>query len=379
MRTTIPRAAALLLACGLATACTGGDSASFVATLGASDTVAVEHYTRSGDTLSGMSATAYPRAAIRTYEVALGADGEVTHVHFTAGSPGEQPATVADFAYRGDSVIVEVRRDTTTQRYAVDTGGARPLPFFEDLFAFWDLSLARALEGGADTIGALAGRNVVSLPFDRTGPATADFTYEEWGTAHATLDGDRLEGLDMTETTSKYTVRRVPSVDVEGVATAWASRTQPGALSPRDTASAAVGSAQVLVDYGRPSMRGRRVFGGIVPWGEVWRLGANAATQLVTDRDLVLGETTLPAGTYSLWCIPTESAWTLVVNGQHGQWGTQYDESQDVARIPMQVTETAQPVERFTVEVSDAGRGQGTIAFLWEDTRASVPFTVPSR
>jgi len=376
MRATIRSTTVLLLACGTVSAC--AREASFVTTLGASDTVAVEHYTRSGDVLTGESVVAYPRATVRAYEVTFGADGQVAHVHLTSGAPGAEPSTVADFTYAGDSVTAEVRRDTATQRYAVDTEGARPLPFFEDLFAFWDLSLARAMESGADstTIGALAGRGVLPLAFQRRGDAAADFTFPEWGTIHASFDGDRLEGLDMTGTTSKYTVTRVPSVDVDGLAAAWGARAQPGALSPRDTARATVGAAHVIVDYGRPSMRGREVFGGIVPWGDVWRLGANAATQLVTDRPLALGGTELPAGTYSLWCIPTESSWTLIVNGQHGQWGTQYDESQDVARIPMEVGATAAPVERFTTEVTDTGEGRGTITFLWENTRASVAFTV---
>jgi hypothetical protein len=379
MRATIRNNTVLLLACGTLSACAREpQTASFVTMLGASDTVAAERYTRSGDVLSGVSVVAYPRATMRAYEVTFGADGRVSRVHLASGAPGAEPGTVADFTYAGDSVTAEVRRDTTTQRYTVDTQGARPLPFFEDLYVFWDLSLGRAMESGADstTIGALAGRGVLPLSFHRRGAETADFTYPEWGTIHASFDGDRLVGLDMTGTTSKYTVARVPSVDVDQLAVAWAARAQPGALSPRDTAAATVGAAHVMVDYGRPSMRGREVFGGIVPWGEVWRLGANAATQLVTDRPLVLVGTQLPAGTYSLWCIPNESSWTLVVNGQHGQWGTQYDESQDVARIPLDVGATAAPVERFTTEVTDAGGGRGTIAFLWENTRASVSFTV---
>ncbi len=123
-------------------------------------------------------------------------------------------------------------------------------------------------------------------------------------------------------------------------------------------------------------MRGRKVFGGILPWGEVWRLGANAATQLITDRDLVIGGKLVPAGTYSLWCVPTASTWTLVINAQHGQWGTVYDEAQDIARLPLEVSALPQPVEQFSMDVVDGGGGKGTIALEWENTRASIAFTV---
>jgi len=367
-----------LLLIGAAAACTEKPvTTSFVATLGATDTVAVESYTRSGDRLTGMSAAAYPRATTRAYEISFGPNGEVEHVHLTSGPPGAEPTTSADFTYTGDSVTVDVRRDTTTQRFAVATDGSRPLPFFEDLFAFWELSLEHAMEGPADstTFGALAGRTVQPIAFQRRGPSAADFGFPEWGTIHARLAGGGLDTLDMTATTSKYLVTRVPAVDVQQTAAAWGSRPQPGALSPRDTAAADVGVAHVAIDYGRPAMRGREVFGGIVPWGEVWRLGANAATQLITDRDLVIGGTPVPAGTYSLWLEPTTSAWTLIVNAQHGQWGTQYDASQDFARIPLTVTTLAEPVERFTITVTDDGGGRGTIEMAWENTKGTVSFT----
>jgi hypothetical protein len=185
--------------------------------------------------------------------------------------------------------------------------------------------------------------------------------------------------MDMTASTSKYIVERVSAVDVEARAAAWAKADQAGQamgqLSPRDTVRASVAGARLLVDYGRPSVRGRKVFGGIVPFGEVWRTGANAATQLVTDRELRFGEAVVPAGTYTLFTIPTAAGWTLVVNKQRGQWGTQYDPAQDLVRIPVAVKALAQPVEQFTIAIAPAGEG-GVLRMAWERTEASVPFTV---
>jgi hypothetical protein len=148
-------------------------------------------------------------------------------------------------------------------------------------------------------------------------------------------------------------------------------------LSPRDTVSLEIGAGRrVYIDYGRPSMRGRRIMGGLVPYGRVWRTGANAATTLVTDVDLDLGGTALPRGTYTLYSIPTADGWTLIVNRQTGQWGTQYEPARDFARIPMRVSRLATPVEQFTMSLERGRDGAGTLALSWENTRAWLPFRV---
>ena len=148
-------------------------------------------------------------------------------------------------------------------------------------------------------------------------------------------------------------------------------------LSPRDTVSVDVAPGRrVYIDYGRPSMRGRRIMGGLVPYGRVWRTGANAATTLVTDVDLDLGGTRVPRGTYTLYTIPTAAGWTLIVNRQTGQWGTQYEPARDLARIPMRVSTLREPVEQFTMALERTRNGAGTLALSWENTRAWLPFRV---
>jgi hypothetical protein len=148
-------------------------------------------------------------------------------------------------------------------------------------------------------------------------------------------------------------------------------------LSPRDTVALDVGPGRrVYLDYGRPSMRGRRIMGGLVPYGRVWRTGANAATTLITDVDLDLGGTRVPRGTYTLYTIPTAAGWTLIVNRQTGQWGTQYEPARDFARIPMRVSALREPVEQFTMTLERTRAGTGTLSLSWENTRASLPFRV---
>ncbi len=136
---------------------------------------------------------------------------------------------------------------------------------------------------------------------------------------------------------------------------------QPPA-SPRDTVRATIGTASVMIDYGRPSKRGREIWGGLVPYDATWRLGANGATQIRTDKDLVIGGVTLPAGFYTLWLVPTPTAATLVVNSQTGQWGTAYDATKDLLRIPMTLRADLPTMEeRFTIKVEG-----GELVLLWD-------------
>jgi hypothetical protein len=149
-----------------------------------------------------------------------------------------------------------------------------------------------------------------------------------------------------------------------------------GALSPRDTLRATVGGAHVLVDFGRPMRRGRTIFGNVVPWDTVWRTGANQATQLITDKNLVIGGTPVPAGTYSLFTIPSPKGWQLIINKQHGQWGTDYDSKQDLARVPMTVRTVATPVERLEIAIRNQA-GRARLAIGWERTEAVVEVKAP--
>jgi hypothetical protein len=145
-----------------------------------------------------------------------------------------------------------------------------------------------------------------------------------------------------------------------------------GQLSVRDTARATIGSASVWVDYSRPMKRGRDIFGALEPWNKVWRTGANAATQLNTSADLVIGGATVPAGIYSVWTLPSPTGWKLIINRQHGQWGTVYAADSDLVRVDMRVETLAQPVEQFTIAFDPAATPT-TITFTWDRTKVSVP------
>jgi hypothetical protein len=136
-----------------------------------------------------------------------------------------------------------------------------------------------------------------------------------------------------------------------------------------------MGSTALWIDYGRPAKRGRRILGEVVPFDQVWRTGANAATQLNTAADLRVGEAIIPAGRYTLWTLPTRRGTTLIVNRQTGQWGTQYDPTQDLIRVPLVTEPLPESLERFTISIAAEGQG-GEIRFDWDRTRWRLPFTV---
>jgi hypothetical protein len=374
-----PNRIVVLLLCLVGGACSPEpESGSYVATLG-EDTVAVEAFSWSDGEITGRSVKAFPRPSLRTYRISLDPSGEVQRVRMEAGAAGAGPTGTLDLRYTRDSVFVVARQDTVEVRFALAADGGRPLPMASDLFVFWELALGHVVDGSGPprTIGVVTGRSVQPIDVRLVDERTLSFGYPEWGTARATRgDEGWLDTLDMGGTTTKFHVVRGPFRDVDETMAAWAARPDPGSLSPRDTARGEIRGATILVDYGRPAMRGRQVFGGIVPWNDVWRLGANAATQLTLDHEIVIGGTSVPAGVYSLWAIPTPTEWTLIVNAQHGQWGTQYDPGQDVARFPLTPSGSPGPVERFTISVESGLPGEGSIVFTWESTRVEMPFTV---
>ncbi len=158
--------------------------------------------------------------------------------------------------------------------------------------------------------------------------------------------------------------------------TAFAQNNGKPPLSPPAKASVSLNGRTVTIDYSAPSMRGRKIFGGLVPWGQVWRTGANAATTLKTDVNLRIGTLGVPAGTYTLYTVPEEHGWTLIVNRQTGQWGTQYDQSKDLGRVKMsEGVVPSSPVETFQIKFENT-RGNSTELHLeWETTNVFVSVT----
>jgi hypothetical protein len=142
--------------------------------------------------------------------------------------------------------------------------------------------------------------------------------------------------------------------------------------SPPGTAEVTLKNKEIIIDYSRPSLKGRKVGQELAPYGKVWRTGANEATALNTAIDLNIGGAKVPAGKYTLYTLPSEGTWKLIINKQTGQWGTQYDESQDLARVDMKKTALPQSVEQFTISFDKKDENTANLNLDWENTRVSV-------
>lgn len=153
-----------------------------------------------------------------------------------------------------------------------------------------------------------------------------------------------------------------------------ALRAQEPRKSPHDTVSTTLGGKTITISYGRPYLKGRQAIGHeLVPYGQVWRTGADEATKLTADADLMIGDLRVPKGSYSLFTVPDKGKWTLVVNKKADQWGAfNYNQSDDLGRTPLAVKQLASPVEQFTITLKSESANSATLTLAWENTEAST-------
>lgn len=350
----------------------------FIVTLG-DDTLSAEQFVRTGTSLEVTRVARSPRVMVLEARAALGPDARVTRIDFETRPGGllERPATQSGSVVLGDtSAQVTVRQGDSTRSYATAIS-RHALPMLAATYSLYDQVSRHAAAGGEDSTpiqlvfpGAM---NPLSSFVRRSGPDSAVISTFGMPSHVKVGPAGQLLGLDGRETTQKVLVALVDSVDISALTTAWtlaeAERGASGTLSPRDTAEAVIGSSRVTIDYGRPRKRGRVIFGGIVPWGEVWRTGANAATQLMVESPTTIGGTLkLQPGVYTLWTVPTETGATLIVNGQAGQWGTEYHAERDIGRVSLTVS-AGPEVEMLTIQIEERGENRGAIIFAWDTAR----------
>jgi DUF2911 family protein len=344
------------------------------------DTLAIEQYTRTADRLEGEQVIRSPRTVHRLYTATFGPGGAVQRfeliTHNVTGGPGplERRATAT---FTGDSGLMTVPRGDSSVTIRVKTSPGT-VPFVSQGWGLVEEVARRARAAGSERyaigmvqLGATEPLDVTATP---QGADSMTIVLGELGPMHARVDGQgTLLGVSGIGSNMQVTVERVQGLDFAALGKSFAARSL-GSLSPPDSVRASVAGASVAVRYSRPSMRGRAIFGNVVPWSKVWRTGANEATVLETSADLTVSGTSVPAGKYSLWTIPSPRGWTLIVNKNTGQWGTEYDAQYDLARLDMKVERLRQPVERFTIAIEPKGKG-GLVKLEWEKTRASIPFS----
>lgn len=370
----------------------------FVATLGV-DTISMERVSRSARTMIVDGVDQFPFVRLRHTEFDLAPDGKLRHMVMDIRTPGgKSPETrwrrvTARFSDR--EVRIDVRDSAGVRDSAFSTGGVLTVPHASMMYSVIDHEVRSALQLGTPS-EVQQGDSVLFRQFypDRdVGPSftlhrgyvhrKADDRVDlrhDWlaGTGELTVDSvGRMQTYSGRRTTYLVTVRRTnDSLDVESLGNrlvAAEQRRGAGQLSVRDTARVIISKAELLVDYGRPLQRGRQLLGEVIPYGRVWRTGANAATQLTTSAPITIGGLALAAGTYSLWTLPRADGVELIVNAQNGQWGTQYGPARDVGRVRMQSDTTSEPMEKFEIAVASTAPNAGTLTMRWGSFRWTVP------
>lgn len=355
------------------------DSASFIVRLG-KDTTSVERYIRTADQLIVEAASRSPSTTLHRIVFDLNAQNNVRRAAYTVSAPGRaQPLLQRVVTFTGDSatVVNEQGGQTRTERVAARDVVPMAGPFYTP----YELAIMRAVStrGTKASVNLLANTNLVEIPVERVGRDSVTLNNQFGEPMRAHIDaGGRLLHL---HTPAFTTVERTRWLDLDALARDFAARDAVGKglgmLSPRQTYRSKIGEANIWIDYSRPAMRGRPVWGALVPYGRVWRMGANDAAHLATDRTLQIGDLSVPPGTYTLFLLPSANDWTLVINKQTGMSGLDHNAAQDVGRVKLNLQSISAPAESFTISVNEnAGSNGGTISITWDRMRGSIPFTV---
>ena len=361
----------------------GAQQASFIYRLG-KDTIAVEQFTRTPSRITGDIASRSGAAVVRTqYDAALGPDARVTTATYRIlGADGRQikgrPAEVR-YAVAGDSVVRTIVWADSTQVRTLAAAGA--VPFVAPSYGMLELAFA-SMRHGKMTAGAfpvMGTGGAVALQTVALTVAGGDTIRQASGVVFRVDREGRLQSYDGSATTAKWVATRgTGGLDVASIA----SRMTPmGVLSSRGAARVAFQTPApggvMMLDYGRPLVRERTVWGGLlIPLDTIWRLGANEATHFATSREIAFGDVVVPPGLYTLFLYNAKSGPLLAINRQTGQWGTVYDQAKDVARIPLTLAATPEHVEEFTIAIRQAAPSRGALEIAWGSQMATAAFVV---
>ncbi len=370
------------------TACSNGEKA-FVERLGL-DTMAVEVYSRTPGGFEGQRLVRNPVTQLVTYSATLTPAGTISRLDVEWTTPASNPdgppsrgftITITD----QDSAFIERHGGATagSDRIAVPSGTIPTLGINPMSMALYEQAAVQWAMSGRDSIGVSLlnpSRSSMSSNFVRRveGDSVA-MSYFGSPVLAAVDEEGKLLGRSGQRSTNKIVDELAETPNLTELAEEFAARDARGEgvgrPSPPGTAELTTAGVTLSIDYSRPQKRGREIFGSLVPFDEVWRTGANAATMFRTNRDLRIGTTRVPADEYTLFSTYAADGGTLIVNSQTGQWGTAYDAQQDFVHLPMEKSTLDEPVEMFTIVFDETDEG-GILHLLWDRTRYSVRFTI---
>lgn len=350
---------------------TGG----FVVTLG-SDTISAESFTRSGDRVEGIVARRIPRTVVVRYTMTLARSGLASRLEYNTRLPDgamlPNGARTIIVNFTRDSVFTEIVRDTGTTRRRVAARDA--FPELDGAVSLYRLPIAALEASDADSATFASyvpgASSAEPMPVASRGRGSRRYWVYTFGNPTEVLTdaGGRVLSVDGSRTTVKIQSRRQNTVDVAVIAAAFAARERAAgaltALSPRDSVVTTLGSARIAIDYGRPSARGRRIFGPNGVLGDtIWRTGANASTKFRTDAAINIGGQVLAPGEYVLTTLAIPGRYHLIFSAN----------DREVLRVPLTATPRSEPLERFTISIVQAGE----LRLAWDTLELSAPIRAP--
>jgi hypothetical protein len=370
------------------------ERAAFVTTLGR-DTVVVESITRSDSHLDGYIVVRIPGTVLCHYSADVAKDGTVTHTSLDIKPLAASDVHAEHVSMDFDGELVHITADApqmpATATLPFEKSG---FPFFMTGFnssyglysalGMYELFLPRVPSAANDTvtvksIDIATGQRVVRQ-FVRRSPTQVDADFFGIGWTQLALDADgHIASADAIHTTEKTKTQRIDFLDVERLAKTFAAADKAGkglgVASPNKVFKGSLGGSPVVVMFGSPKKRDRTILGNVVGYDHVWRTGANEATTIAFAHDVAIGGQAVPAGTYSLWTIPAHDGTVqLIVNKQHGQWGTDYESDQDLVHVPMHVETAATPQEDFNIDMTGSGDA-GQLRMSWDTFVWTAPIT----
>lgn len=360
------------------------NKAAFVTFLG-TDTLAVEQFEKTGNGIQAKVILRSPQTTFSSYNLTLDETRGIqqmtrTNYSLEEGFNGDGEI-VQTIEKEGDSLRVQVETSNGPRTFTV-AHEAGILPFIDMVHWPFELAFNHAEETGEDSLEQvlLTGNRISNFIIAAIEGDSMTIRHPFRGVMGVRVNnsGDLMH-LDAGLTTRKLKVDRVPHLDIDAIGEGFARNDKSGnpfgELSGAETAEFSFHDTDFRVEYGSPKKRGRELFGGIVPWGERWRTGANRATHFYTSKDLRIGELEVPAGEYTLFTIPEPDGGTLIINKQTGQNGQQYDEERDLGRVPMEISAQEEETEDFTITVEESETG-GVLKLIWGETVFFTDFEI---
>lgn len=353
-------------------------ASSFITTLG-EDTLVFESFIIDAEKTEAEILMRSPRTVYMKQRLLCNSDGSFKEFLSSSFDPqaidgkalSEQFIKVED-----DSLLITTQRDTSirTRKLAYDPS---IIPWFDMVHWPYEVATKQMVKEGKQSVDQLmlTGRRTGIFEIRSIEEDSISIKHPYRGTMYARIREDgALLNYNATQTTRKLIVQRKEGLDIKALAAKYADK-PIGSLSGEGKTEVIIMDANIELTFGQPARRGRKLFGGIVPYGRRWRTGANRATHFKTDKDLRFGELDVPAGEYTLFTIPEMDGGTLIINKQTGQNGNSYDETQDVGRVQMGKVENKTSVELFTIDAIERG-DKGFLQLKWGETILEAEFEV---